>query len=377
MTNEATLIAAVAGHVKQANTTALDISFNEILDMWHSHELDITPDYQRLFRWTPAQQSRFIESLLLEMPVPPIFVIEEQENTYQLIDGLQRISSYLHLRGELNAPQADPPVKKGEKLKLVDCDIVEELNGLTFDTLPSSLQIRLKRRFIRMEVVRKETDRRFKYHMFKRLNTGGEILSAQQVRNAAMRMLGDEFPNFIIRMAAAADYKECTKGLTFERRMTAFDEELVLRFFALKNSQSLFKHEVTDFLDEYMENIVDPARPGKFSYIEEEETFVKTFTLLSRALGEYVFGFTNRAKNDLNLGFNVYHFEAITVGIQAVLPKLDPGNAAQVDLLKETLKSVKLDPHFISITTGGGKNSPGPLAARINFVSERLKHAFP
>lgn len=377
MSNDATLIAAIAGHVKQANTTALDISFNEILDMWESQELDITPDYQRLFRWTPGQQSRFIESLLLEMPVPPIFVIEEQENTYQLIDGLQRISSYLHLRGVLNAPQADPPVPLGEKLVLTDCDIVTELNGLTFDTLPSSLQIRLKRRFIRMEVVRKETDRRFKYHMFKRLNTGGETLSAQQVRNAAMRMLGDELPNFVIRMAAIDDYKECTKGLTFERRMNAFDEELVLRYFALKNAQASFKHEVTDFLDEYMENIVDPARPGTFDYVLEERNFRKTFKCLRLALGEYVFGFTSKTKNDLNLGFNVYHYEAITVGIQTVLDKLDPEDAQMMEMLGAVLKSIKLDPQFMAITTGGGKNSPGPLAARINFVAGRLNNAFP
>lgn len=377
MSAESVLIAAITGHVKQANTTALDVSFNEIFDMWQSRELDITPDYQRLFRWTPGQQSRFIESLLLEMPVPPIFVIEEQENTYQLIDGLQRISSYLHLRGELEAPQADPPVQRGQKLTLTDCDIVTELNGLTFDNLPTSLQIRLKRRFIRMEVVRKETDRRFKYHMFKRLNTGGETLSAQQVRNAAMRMLGDEFPNFIVRMSQAEDFRECTKYLTFERRMSAFDDELVLRFFALKNAQASFKHEVTDFLDEYMEGIVDPARPAVFDFPGEEALFVKTFSVLRQSLGEYVFGFTNRAKNDLNLGFNVYHFEAITIGIQRVLANLDPSDAAQMQTLGLTLKEIKLDPQFITITTGGGKNSPGPLASRINFVGERLAHAFP
>src|SRR5690348_11360340 len=90
------LIAAIASSVKLASTQALDLTFNELMDMWESQELDIKPDYQRLFRWTDGQQSRFIESLLLEMPVPPIFVIEEEEGSYQLIDGLQRISSYLH-----------------------------------------------------------------------------------------------------------------------------------------------------------------------------------------------------------------------------------------------------------------------------------------
>ena len=181
MTAGVDIIAAIAANLKQASTHALDVSFNELLDMAASEELEITPDYQRLFRWSEGQRSRLVESLLLEMPVPPIFVIEENDGKYQLIDGLQRISSYLHLRGALEAPYLDPPVKKGEALKLVDCDIVEALNGLTYDDLPTSLQIRLKRAFIRMEVIRKETDPRFKYHMFKRLNTGGDRLSDQHL----------------------------------------------------------------------------------------------------------------------------------------------------------------------------------------------------
>ncbi|MBZ9822229.1 DUF262 domain-containing protein [Mesorhizobium sp. CA4] len=377
MADKPDLIAAIAASVRQANTAALDVSFNELLDMWESKELDIQPDYQRLFRWTPAQQSRFIESLLLEMPVPPIFVIEEESNTYQLIDGLQRISSYLHLRGKLEALQANPPVKIGDLLVLEECDIVPELNGLTYDDLPTALQIRLKRRFIRMEVVRKETDRRFKYHMFKRLNTGGETLSAHQVRNSAMRMLSDTFPNFIVEMAKVSDFKACTEYLTYERRMSAFDEELVLRFFALKNQRSEFKHEVTDFLDEYMEAICDPSRNAPFDYTKEEAIFRKTFQALWLSLGEYAFAFANRDKTALSLGFSIYHFEGITLGIQSVIDRIDLSDSSALERLAAALKAIKLDPGFIAITTGGGKNSPGPLNARISFVSERLEVAFP
>src|SRR5260221_14621950 len=101
-TQKKDLISAIASNIKQASTQALDISFNELLDMSETGELNISPDYQRLFRWTEGQRSRFIESLLLEMPVPPVFVVEEETGKYQLIDGLQRFSSYLHLRGKLN-----------------------------------------------------------------------------------------------------------------------------------------------------------------------------------------------------------------------------------------------------------------------------------
>src|SRR6266851_9743495 len=124
------LIEDIAAVLKRASTQSLDLSFNELLDMRENKELNITPDYQRLFRWTEGQRSRLVESLLLEMPVPPIFVIEEEDGTYQLIDGLQRISSYLHLRGKLSASHLEPPVNMGDMLMLSDCDIIPSLNGM-------------------------------------------------------------------------------------------------------------------------------------------------------------------------------------------------------------------------------------------------------
>ena len=370
------IIAALSASLKQASTQALDISFNELLDMASSGELNITPEYQRLFRWSEGQRSRFIESLLLEMPVPPIFVIEEAAGTYQLIDGLQRISSYLHLRGKLDAPHLDPPIKVGDMLTLSDCDIVHALNGFGYDDLPSSLQIRLKRAFIRMEVIRKETDPRFKYHMFKRLNTGGEILSDQQVRNAAIRMLSSEFPDFLIQLSKYTKFKLCTTYLTQERRLSAFDQELILRFFALKNVRNRFKHEVSDFLTDYMEKIADPLENEPFDYDNEQAAFQKTFRVLAESLGEYAFSFANKAKTALSGGFSIYHFEAITIGLQPVLQNLDASNKAQMESLAAKLREIKLDPQFVRITTGGGRNSPGPLNTRINFVADRLRNAF-
>lgn len=371
------LIESIAATLRQASTTSLDLSFNELLDMSENGELNITPDYQRLFRWTEGQRSRFIESLLLEMPVPPIFVIEEGDGTYQLIDGLQRISSYLHMRAKLSAPHLDPPVAPGEFLTLSDCDIVPALNGLTFNDFPTALQIRLKRAFIRVEVVRKETDPRFKYHMFKRLNTGGELLSAQQLRNCTIRLLDSVFPDFLIRMSEIDDFKECTSGMTTARKLSAFDQELVLRFFALKNRRARFKHEVTDFLTEYMEEVADPQEAETFDYDVEEAVFRRTFAALGKALGDMSFAIANKSRDKLTAGFGAYHYEAITIGVQPVIDRLDLDDDAMIDRLKNALMAIKLDPDFIEMTTGGGKNSPGPLNDRIGFVERRMVDAFP
>lgn len=372
------LVDAIGRNVDNVSTHALDISFNEIADMYTEKELDIAPDYQRTFRWSPGQQSRFIESLLLEMPVPPIFVIETEAGRYELIDGLQRISTYLHLRGMLDPVEETRDLFNPDgALRLVECDIVPELNGNTWHDFPSALQIRLKRRFIRMEVIRKGTDPRFRYHMFKRLNTGGDPLSEQQARDAAIRMLSATFPNFLIELAADPNFEACTRYLSEERFKSSYERELVLRFFALKNAQDQFVHSVADFLTEFAEGIADPAREDTpFDYGAERKIFAKTFAILVRSIGEYAFGFANRSKKQLSLSFSIYHFEAITIGLQRVIHLLDPDDPEQMRQLDDALRAIKLDQKFQDLTTGGGKNSPGPLRDRIDFVGDRLADAF-
>ncbi|MCZ2480060.1 DUF262 domain-containing protein [Aquirufa nivalisilvae] len=370
--NPVDVIDAIDSQLKKVHTQSLDLSFNELLDMKRDGELDISPDYQRLFRWTEGARSRFIESLLLEMPVPPIYVIEENDGKYLLIDGLQRISSYLHFRGELYAPHLDTPVKGGDKLILSDCDIVKELNGLTFEDLSLALQIKLKRAFVRVEVVRKGSDPRFKYHMFKRLNTGGELLTNQQLRNCTIRLLDPQFNDFIIELSQTPNFKKCTEILSSDQRLAAFDQELVLRYFALKNNREGFKHDVADFLTEYMEEVSDPENERSFDYVNEKENFNKTFTVLALTMEDKAFGYANKRADNITKGFGVYHFEAFTIGLQAILSHIDISNSKQISSLKAAITDIKLDREFIGITTGGGKNSKGPLTERISFVETKL-----
>ncbi|MDH4472191.1 MAG: DUF262 domain-containing protein [Fluviicola sp.] len=372
ITNPIDVITAIDGQLKKVNTQSLDLSFNELLDMKRSGELDVSPDYQRLFRWSEGARSRFIESLLLEMPVPPIYVIEEEDGKYLLIDGLQRISSYLHFRGELEASHLDPVINIGDKLKLVDCDIVNQLNGLTFDDLSTALQIKLKRAFVRVEVVRKGSDPKFKYHMFKRLNTGGDLLTNQQLRNCTIRLLDPTFNDFIIRMSEDEDFKACTENLSRDQKLAAFDQELVLRFFALKNNRAGFVHDVADFLTEYMEAVSDPDINVSFDYTAEEINFKKTFSLLNKTLGVKSFGIANKNGESITKGFGVYHFEAFTVGLQESIGKIDENDPEKLKEIEACLISIKLDNTFIDLTTGGGKNSKGPLASRIDFVTKKI-----
>jgi hypothetical protein len=361
----------VDAQIKQVRTRALDLSFNELLDMYESSELIIDPDYQRLFRWTSENQSRFIESLVLEMPIPPIYAIERDEGVYELIDGLQRVSTYIHFAKGLS--RSGLP----SQLILEGCDIAHTLNGLTFKTLPRALHIKLKRAYVRVEILRKESDPRLRYHMFKRLNTGGEQLSEQEVRNCSIRLLskGDQFIRFLRKMKDYEPFRICTSSLNAERIDRMYDQELVLRFLAFKNYREKFTKVISDFLTDYMESVADPGDGPAFDYVQEEKIFNKTFSILNASLGMGAFAGIKQGKKasqklvDL---FLVYHYEALTLGLQHAIDKLEPTDEAQMNRLEEEFLNLKENPEFRKVVTGGGLNDRGPLKRRIELATEAV-----
>lgn len=91
----------VAKHSASVQSNSYSMSVGELIAMYKDNELDLHPEFQRFFRWTPEQKSRFIESLLLGFPVPPIFVAERDDQKWDVIDGLQRLSTILEVAGEL------------------------------------------------------------------------------------------------------------------------------------------------------------------------------------------------------------------------------------------------------------------------------------
>lgn len=363
----AELIQSVDSAINRVRTRAVDVSFNEIFDMYESKELIISPDFQRLFRWPESKQSQFIESLILELPVPPVYVIEVEDGIYELIDGLQRISSYFHFRGR-------HPSGEGEDryLELQDCDVLPELNGSTYKDLPQALQIKLKRHFIRMEVLRRESDKRLRYHMFKRLNTGGELLSPQEIRNCTIRLLDGRFNDFLKSMSAKPSFQACMVALTDEKREKMYMEEYVLRFFAMKNNADGYEKDIGEFLTEYMESVSDPDRNDvAFDYDNEEKIFEQTFGVLEEALGEAAFsGFNKQGKPQGY--FSALHFEAFTLGIQPVLNRIVDSSQHTKDKFKSALLTLKNDEEFQRQTKGGGKNYAAALRQRVQLVSERV-----
>src|SRR5688572_10951310 len=135
--------------IGEVRTDTLDMSFGELIGLHQNRELIISPDYQRLFRWTGDQQSRLIESILIELPIPQIFVVENADGRFELIDGLQRISSVVHF--------VEPDLLELDSLRLSGCDIIPALNGVTFSDLPLRFRLRLKRASVRVNVIKRQS----------------------------------------------------------------------------------------------------------------------------------------------------------------------------------------------------------------------------
>jgi hypothetical protein len=354
-----TLEQAIDQKIGEVRTETLDLSYGELSNLYTDKELVIQPEYQRLFRWTPEQRSRIIESILLELPIPQIFVIENENGVIELIDGLQRVSSVLQF--------VSPEILQLEPLRLVGCDIIPELNGIFFSDLPLKLKLRLKRSSVRTIVIKRQSSSMLRYEMFKRLNTGGSILAPQEIRNCTARMLsepGTKFYEFLQTCAASEPFQICIEPLPQSDRNQRGDEELVLRFFAAKNGQDMFAGSVRDWLDDYMEAVL--LNKMTFDYEDERKTFTNLFAFLARIMGAGAFV---RYRDDSPIGAVApAYFEAVTMGTLRAMPSIQAVDAGR--FRSAIIKAVQSD--TFRAYTGPGANSKEKLENRIDTIHSAL-----
>ncbi|MEA5519256.1 MAG: DUF262 domain-containing protein [Limnoraphis robusta] len=345
--------------IGEVRTEALDLSFGEIVNLYSEKELKIQPEYQRLFRWSNDQRSRLIESILLELPIPQIFVIERENGVFELIDGLQRVSSVIQF--------INPDLLNLEPLTLQGCDLVKELNEKKYDDLSLRLRLTIKRSSVRTVIIKRQSKSMLRYAMFKRLNTGGEILDPQEIRNCSARMIGEDgirFYSFIQDKASHSGFMNCIETLAQVEKEKKGDEELVLRFFATKNARSLFKGSVQDWLDNYMEKVL--LNQIEFDYKKEDYEFNKLFDFLSYILGEGAFV---KYRGDKPIGgLAPAYYEAITVGTLNVIDQIHHVSRQQVK--QKIIDTVQTDE--FRDNTGSGANKLSKLEGRIKVIQDAL-----
>lgn len=219
-------------------TQQSDFSLSAIAEMVRYESIDISPHYQRRDRWHVEKQSALIESFLLNIPVPPVYLSEDEYGTYTVIDGKQRITSIFEFLSG--------------RFKLKDLKEVPELNGFTYEELPPQLKRALSiRPFMRVITLLKQSDPELKYEVFLRLNTGGEKLKAQEVRNVAFagplnELLFELSENEFIRRKLKITSSKSAQYRNMD------DLELILRFFTIHDRWENFGKKISIAMDDFM-----------------------------------------------------------------------------------------------------------------------------
>ncbi|MFB8790353.1 MAG: DUF262 domain-containing protein [Potamolinea sp.] len=327
--------------------------------------MNLRPFYQRRSRWDAKMQSRLIESFLINIPVPPIILFEKDYNSYEVMDGQQRISAIQDFYDN--------------NLLLTGLELWTELNGRTYDNLPEKIRAGIDRRSISSIVIMAESTSDpeealfLKQKTFERLNAGGVDLSQQEVRNCLyygkfnlLLLELARFPIFAEAWGIPIDEKspELLEN-NFYKKME--DAELILRFFALRNVDH-FRNGLEGFLDLYMMKSV------KFS--DEDinvlrDIFLATIKLAKEIYGEHLFKpFEPQSGTWKKNSYKAY-YDAVMVGLSRHLSKEKVLIERKHQVIQETKALFDKDKNESSLLTGGGK-SKNDIQKRISIFNEML-----
>lgn len=243
-----------------------DLSLDAIANMVDGGAIDIKPKYQRRERWSKDKQSALIESFLLNIPVPPIYLSEDEYGKYSIIDGKQRVTAIYNF------------ILNNERL--VNLEKFKEIENYTFHQLPSQLNNALRiRPYIRVITLLNQSDTLLKYEVFNRLNTGGDKLNSQEIRNAAFEgkfndLLVTLSENEIFRKQFNLVSEKDREKSKLYKEMT--DVEYVLRFFTLRAKWENFNGNMRISMDTFMEENLDISQNQLTDY---ENDYLKILKL--------------------------------------------------------------------------------------------------
>jgi hypothetical protein len=337
---------------------------DEFLDKSKFYNVLFIPDYQRDFTWDKVRQSRFIESILLGLPIPLVFVAENKDGAWEIVDGSQRIRT---LNAFLN-----------NRLTLNSLEKIDTLNGFQFQDLDVSRQGKFMDTPLRMIVLSEDADDEVKRDMFERINRGSDLLKPMEKRK------GDKtgkFTDFIYDICINPDKveKKYQEVNTLLRELAPIDmwlenrqerEELVLRYFALSDSDK-YKHFPKDtgiakFLDDYL-----GTKNSQLSKLNDDE--------LNAALKKYLDDFLavlKFVKQYSIYGFRRTHnpqtkrviFESLSVGVHVAL-KQKPNLVITTEKMMNILNSK----NFRKYWQGNTKvHEPSKVKERVEFITNQL-----
>ena len=293
------------------------------------------PEYQREFIWPEKNKSSFIESVLLGLPIPFMFLGDCDDGRLEIIDGVQRINTLVHF--------------VENQLTLQGLPKLTELNGFSFFDLSEPQQRRFNNRSLRIVVLENNTPNELRQDIFSRVNRSGKKVNDSEFRRGT-------YPGKLTRFI-----EECSKNSLFmslcpvsemqEKRHERF--ELLLRFFAYVNDYESFEHQVAPFLDKYL-----VANQSIFSVRNYRSEFDRMCIFIEK---HFPFGFAKTANATTTPRVR---FEAISVGVALALRKSPDLNINSIEWLDS--------PDFEELTTSDASNNQGKLKNRVEFVRDQL-----
>lgn len=331
------------------SSDSYSMSVGELASMYRDDELNLHPEFQRFFRWTDEQKSRFIESLLLGIPVPPIFVSQRGDGGWDVIDGLQRLSTIFQLMGELKELK-DEKIRTKTPLILTTTTYLKALKGKQWNNpqepeleLPQSAKIAIKRARFDVNIVKASSDRMAKYEIFQRLNTGNSLATPQEVRNCVLVMVNEDFFNWFKALGDYTYFKECLV-LTDRKEEEAFDLELLTRFLVMVNADVNNLQDIED-LDLFLtDEIQEIANNHDFEKNKFELVFKKAFEFLNKTLEENSFKKFNAQRDKYSGPILMSLFEIVAAGLGYHL--LQGYNLPNPEIFKEKHQLILHDPRL-------------------------------
>jgi uncharacterized protein with ParB-like and HNH nuclease domain len=322
-----------------------DISVRQIADMVENREINIAPEYQRHFVWDEERESELIESIFLGIPIPSLFMATNSDATWEVVDGVQRISTVLHFLGDKKHLEM---INKNKPLKLHGLTKLSSFNGSLFDDMPRSAQLQFLTRPLRVTTLNDKSDNAVRYDLFERLNTGAVALHPQEIRNCVFRGI---FMDFIRQQSENSNFRAVVKLPDNELKSASY-EECVLRFFAFRDKYKKFGHNVKEFLNEYA------VEMNKKRFASEAKDFEEVMNFLIKELPDGVVRQKRKNTTPINL------YEAVAVGAALALKS---GKKIKSGILKSIIDDVELT----RLTTGGTNSNP-MVVGRIEYVRNKL-----
>ncbi|MET9311682.1 DUF262 domain-containing protein [Kribbella sp. NPDC003505] len=254
--------------------TTSSFSLRNILDQIDEGSLELAPDFQRGQVWRAQQKSLLVESLLLQIPLPAFYFAEDSDGVLHVVDGLQRLST-LHA------------FVRGPQFALQSLEYLHDANGRRFDDLDLVWQRRIHNTQLVVNVIDPTTPSDVMYDIFRRINTGGTPLNAQEIRHCMSKTRSREI---LKRMTHTPEFDRATNGLTDHIRMN--DREMALRFaaFQIFGLDEYMRYPVMEgFLMRTTRLLDDPNDFADNKVLELEEAFRRAMSNTYLVFGEHAF----------------------------------------------------------------------------------------